>query len=122
MIWGNHVFSQEQVEWQPDFKLNWSNFRAAVPQGSSAAATTASGISYDFSTYSDGKETKLDFKVSTYFYPDKSWYKPTVANEVTLAHEQLHFDITEIFARKLRKELNQVKFSKNVKNEVRETL
>ena len=114
------IFSQEQVEWRPDIALEWSDFRGAVPQGTSAAATTASGISYDFSTYSDGKETKLDVKVYTYFYPDKSWYKPKVANELTLAHEQLHFDITELFARQLRKELRQVKFSKNVKTEVRE--
>ena len=37
-----------------------------------------------------------------------------------MGHEQLHFDITEVYARKLRQELAKTKFSKNAKAEVKE--
>ena len=111
---------QEQVPWTQNFRLSWDNFKGDVPLAASAAATTASGISYDFSTFFKNDELKIDFRVFAFFYPSRSWYKPTVCNEVILSHEQLHFDITELYARKMRAELLQAKFTKNVKAEVRE--
>ena len=113
------VQGQEQVPWTSDFRLSWDDFKGAASQGSAAAATTASGISYDFSTYYEDNELKIDFRVFTYFYPTQSWYRPKISNEVTLAHEQLHFDITEVYARKMRKQLATTKFSDNAKEEVR---
>lgn len=112
--------SQEQIPWAQNFRLSWENFKGDVPFAASAAATTASGISYDFSTFFKNDELKIDFRIFAFFYPSRSWYNPAVCNEVTLSHEQLHFDITELYARKMRAELQQAKFTKNVKTEVRE--
>ncbi|MFS4467646.1 DUF922 domain-containing protein [Maribacter sp. 2210JD10-5] len=113
------MFCQEEMAWNEDRRLRWEDFKGNVPLGSSAAATTASGISYQFSTYYENDELKLDYEVNSFFYPTKSWYKPQISNEIILAHEQLHFDITEVFTRKMRKELAQKQFTKNVKKEVR---
>lgn len=113
------VHGQEEVEWSPDFRFTWNDFKGKVPAGSGAAATTASGISYDFSTYYEHGEMKVDFNVYAYFYPTKSWYKPDISNDVTLLHEQLHFDITELYARKLREKLDNATFTDNIKEEVR---
>jgi predicted secreted Zn-dependent protease len=38
---------------------------------------------------------------------------------MTLLHEQLHFDISEVFARKMAQEMSETKFTKNIKQEVR---
>ncbi|WP_286813481.1 MULTISPECIES: DUF922 domain-containing protein [unclassified Maribacter] len=113
------VQGQEEVEWSPEFRFTWKDFKGKVPSGSGAAATTASGISYDFSTFYENGEMQVDFNVYAYFYPTKSWYKPKICNEVTLLHEQLHFDITELYARKLRVKLANATFTDNVKEEVR---
>ncbi len=83
------------------------------------AATTACGISYQFSSTVTGNTAEIDFEVAAYFYPDKSWYRPETANEGILGHEQLHFDITELFAREMRYRLAQTKFTGNVKAEVK---
>jgi hypothetical protein len=40
--------------------------------------------------------------------PYKSWIKDK-SDSLTLTHERAHFDITEIYARKLRKELSTIK-------------
>jgi len=114
------VQSQEEVLWEPDFRFTWEDFKGNVPIGSNAAATTASGISYNFSTFYENDELTIDYKVYAYFYPIRSWYKPEVCNDVTILHEQLHFDITELYARKLRKQLAETKFTDNVKEEVGE--
>lgn len=112
-------WGQEEVLWQPGKRLYWKDFKGEVPSGSGAAATTASGISYQFSTsYKDG-EMVVDYEVNAFFYPTKSWYKPKMCNDVTLIHEQLHFDITELFARQMRKKMAATKFTKNIKAAVK---
>ncbi|EAQ99811.1 hypothetical protein FB2170_15856 [Maribacter sp. HTCC2170] len=113
------MFGQEEISWESDKKLYWKDFKGKVPGGSRAAATTASGISYEFSTSYEGNRMLVDYTVSTFFYPTKSWYKPEKCNDVTLAHEQLHFDISELFSRKMRKRMDNATFTKNIKSEVR---
>ena len=115
-------FSQELEEsyvWNPNKKLTWKDFKGEVPPDAAPAATTASGISYKYSANLLHHEVKLDFEVNAFFYPNESWYKPSVCNDLILSHEQLHFDISELFARKMRKRLNETSFSDNVKAEVR---
>ena len=107
------------MPWENDFRLTWADFKGKVPVGDPTAATTASGISYSYSANLLHHEVHLDFEVNAYFYPNESWYKPDLCNDNTLAHEQLHFDITEIFARKMRNKLQRTSFSDDVKAEVR---
>ena len=62
---------------------------------------------------------EVDFTVKCFFYPEKSWYKAEICNAVVLSHEQLHFDIAELFARKFRRQLDSTRFTRNIKAEVR---
>ncbi|MBC2840162.1 DUF922 domain-containing protein [Robiginitalea sp. SC105] len=107
------------IRWEPDSRLAWSDFRAEPPQSRRVAATTASGISYNYKALGSQGGYSLDFEVSTFFYPDKSWYHPELCDQVVLSHEQLHFDISELFARKFRGRLRGGIFTENVKAEVR---
>lgn len=110
---------EEEVPWNPNKRLYWKDFKAELPSNAHAAATTASGISYEFSTRYVENKMIVDYKVYAFFYPTKSWYNPKICNEITLVHEQLHFDITELFARKMRTEMAATDFTKNVKAEVK---
>lgn len=109
----------ETILWSIDHRLSWADFRAKPNGPARAAAITASGISYQFSTLESNGEFELDYTVHTYFYPNKSWYQPEVCDEIILSHEQLHFDISELFARKMRRLLATTRFTKNVKAEVK---
>ncbi|MBT8298275.1 MAG: DUF922 domain-containing protein, partial [Maribacter sp.] len=62
----------ETIEWSPDYKLTWEDFKGKSPNNDRAAATTASGISYQFSTSALNGEIELDYEVNTFFYPQKS--------------------------------------------------
>ena len=110
---------EELIPWKPDGKLQWSDFKGRPLKTEWAAATTASGISYEFSTSGPPEQMVVHFKVQTYFYPQKSWYRPELVDSNVLSHERLHFDITELFARKMRKQLRETVFTKNIKEEVR---
>lgn len=110
---------EDAIRWHPETRLTWGDFRAEPPESRRIAATTASGISYSYNAAGSGGRYTLDYQVDTYFYPDKSWYHPESCDEVVLSHEQLHFDISELFARKFRKRLEEGVFTGNVKAEVR---
>lgn len=109
----------ETISWS-ERRLTWEDFKEEPPLSDRVAATTASGISYQFSTSETRNGYTVDFEISTHFYPNKSWYKPELCDEVILSHEQLHFDISELFARKLRKELTTASFThENVKRKIK---
>ena len=112
--------NEEAILWDKSRKLTWEDFKGA-PENTRAAAVTASGLTYEFSTTKKNNQVvDIDFTVSSHFYPSKSWYRPEVCDTVILGHEQLHFDITEVYARKFIKLLKAKKFSNNVKNEVKQ--
>jgi hypothetical protein len=105
--------------WNDDVQLSWEDFNGKPTHGTSVAAVTASGISFGFS--SKMTETKLvDYEafVDAHFYPDKSWYIKERASAIILDHERLHFDITELHARKFRKRLAQTKFDLRISDQM----
>lgn len=114
------IHAQEpRILWEPATRLEWSDFQAKPPKSQRIAATTASGISYQYSATGTSQGYTLEFQVDTYFYPKKSWYHPEICDSVILSHEQLHFDIAELYAREFRRRLASRTFSSAVKAEVR---
>lgn len=110
----------ETITWSPNRKLVWEDFKGKAPENPRAAATTASGITYQFATQgTKGNNIVIDFTVSTFFYPNKSWYQPQLCDTLILSHEQLHFDISELYARRMRERLAASTFTQNVKAEVK---
>lgn len=116
----------ESIAWSESRPLTWNDFNGPVPPNADSAATTASGISYSYSANLMHHEVELDFEVTAFFYPNESWYRPEVCDDHVLQHEQLHFNISEMFARRMRMKLRSTSFTENVKAEIakiyRETL
>jgi hypothetical protein len=99
--------NEELIDWSARNRLTWSDYKGDPDPTSGAAATTTSylGIEYNF------KNNAVTYKIACRFSKNKSWglYK----TDHILGHEQGHFDITEIFARKLNKETSEYKFNKS---------
>lgn len=99
--------SENKLFWEAGRTLEWSDFKASPDPASSFQANTNSGISYSWSFRESGDEVDFAYEVYSFFIPEGSWVKNGKASSNLLAHEQLHFDITELHARKLRKELKK---------------
>lgn len=106
--------------WSNSKRIVWEDFKGKPDDRSNAVAITASGLSYDLSAQIIKGKVIADCKVGAYFYPQESWFRPEHADNHTLNHERLHFDITELMARKFRKRLAKATFTKNVKKEVKD--
>ncbi|XLS28184.1 DUF922 domain-containing protein [Flavobacteriaceae bacterium M23B6Z8] len=110
---------EEVILWSDSYRLSWQDFKGAPDANSDAAAVTASGISYEFNATVKGGEVLVDYKVNSYFYPQKSWYNKQLGDAQVLRHEQLHFNITELHTRKMRTILSRMKFTDNVRKEIK---
>lgn len=82
--------------------LQWEDFQGTPEAGNPFHANTSSGLSYGWSLKTSIAGSELNYEVESFFNPDLSWVKPGSESLHLLAHEQLHFDITELHARKLR--------------------
>lgn len=109
---------EEKMEWSATRPLTWNDFRGTPNPVADFVATTNSGMSFTYSfAVRNGRRT-ITFEVKSYFYPDSSWYLKDDVSPYILKHEQTHFDISELHARKLRKRLDAAAFSDNLKPEI----
>lgn len=92
------------IPWHKDVQLVWSDFQGIVPEGiGGRKAVCASKIIIDPDFYI-GDTPK--YIISCYFDKQVSW---SITDKYEfLEHERLHFDITEWYARKIRKQLDSL--------------
>lgn len=100
--------SAQKIFWSETHKLVWDNFKSKRNNlgGSNVVAYTHCGWEYSVITSSDPK-VPVKMEIQTVFNEDKSWKDDKRINDYVLLHEQKHFDIAEIHARKLRKEVSE---------------
>lgn len=94
------------IEWRPNIRLTWEDFKGIPDYENENIALTNTSIQLEYGY----DKNSLEFTVKCRFDKSKSWVK--VKNNNVLDHEQLHFDIAELFARKLRRQLKDYKFNK----------
>ncbi|MGB7843688.1 MAG: DUF922 domain-containing protein [Salinimicrobium sp.] len=96
----------EKISWG-ERPLTWLDFQSIPAPQNRFHASSNTGISYSWSARHVGEEIQFAYTVEASFDPQKSWVSEKA--ESLLAHEQLHFDISELHARLLRKKLKEFK-------------
>ena len=91
-----------RIAWDKNYHLEWKDFKANVDRRSSLDAYTMLGLSLEVVSQNNGK---IDMGVFGYFEKNKSWVKKSEKTKRLLAHEQKHFDLCEVYRRKLIKKL-----------------
>lgn len=110
---------RERFSYQEHSQLTWQDFKGVPPQGAHHFASVNCGMGYSFSSKSIDGDIKVDVQVTSYFYPQLSWKKNiNESNAALLSHEQLHWDISELYARKLRAAFTKYVPQKNPKKEI----
>ncbi len=96
------------IYWSED-PLTWDDFAGDAKfnyRNRDIDALTSSGIVH----YRGCNNGMITYKVRAYFETKESWVKSEAKTNYHLAHEQLHFDVTELHTRKLRKLLSEQNF------------
>lgn len=91
---------EKEISWHPDRQLTIRDFRASTEN---RPATASSHCGFTIAYTNDRLTGAVLLSVSTEFYPRDSYFKVTEDSVFVLAHEQLHFDIAEVYSRKFIK-------------------
>ncbi len=97
------------IYWQAGRKLTWSDFKETKGSGNTGAVSST-GFGYKLRV--EGQ--KVEVTIQSFFNRKESWVRKGEKHDKGLKHEQGHFDISEIFARKFRKHLNNYNFNYTV--------
>ena len=107
----------EFILWQENKKLKIQDFKAdnkdTIKVNRQQFLGAISAIRIEYSSFQRNKNSVPDFSIKTYFDPNESWM--LLKNDYVLQHEQIHFDLTELYARKMRKSVESLR-QKNVTN------
>jgi len=104
----NSIGSDSIIMWTQNTPLKWSDFQAKPDTLSTYRAMTFFQIGLKF----EESENSYTLDIPTYFYKKLSWTK-TQSNIQLLKHEQLHFDMAELMARKIRREFSLFQVNKS---------
>ncbi|NOT51904.1 MAG: DUF922 domain-containing protein [Chitinophagaceae bacterium] len=98
--------TDDVLTWSDSRKLAWSDYKASPNPESDAAASTTTQLTISYKISSSG----FTYTIKSHFSKTKSWGRHK--SDYILSHEQGHFDIAEIFARKLHKKMSEYKFDR----------
>lgn len=98
-----HSVNAQLILWSRERPLIWDDFKGKKPQHKRkrSIATTNSMVWHKMSKEGDS----IVVNVAAMFNTEKSWKKNVRLSTYVLKHEQIHFDIAELYARKLRKSI-----------------
>jgi hypothetical protein len=93
-----------EILWCENDKLEWSDFKGVPDTKSGYKAMTTSKLKTKVIQYNN---EIVEYEILALFEKNKSWKKND--GKYLLAHEQIHFDISELVLRKMRQKfLNHV--------------
>ena len=119
-IFHNFVTAQEEsakgidttITWTQSKKLAWSDFQSEIDSDIFGKALTSYKIDFLPEDVLVDEQDKIqgyeNITVVARFYKKQSWTTVAASDTVVLKHEQLHFDIAELFARKIRKKFKEL--------------
>lgn len=107
---------EKEIYWHSDRKLTIADFRGST-ENRPATASTHCGFTITYTN--DRLNGNVLVTISTEFYPRDSYFNAMEDSLYVLEHEQLHFDISEVYSRKFAKmALEQVNTAGDWANEI----
>ena len=94
------------INWHAHDKLGYVDFKAKRKNSRGFAIATANS-NFGYTIEEDEDVFEIDIYVQ--FYCKESWWNPRIKMDDVLEHEQLHFDICELYGRKFFKAVLELK-------------
>lgn len=105
----------DTIHWRENYKIRWEDF-IGIPNSDRWSAVIYTLLEYKYYRHS----LNYTFLTSAVMYKQKSWVDTNKVQdyEYSLNHEQKHFDLSEIYARKLLTALKNAELtSSNIRSE-----
>ena len=103
--------ASDSIFYQPGRKLEWNDFQGHVPAHPISGAVGYSSFAYEGGSLRKKDTLFINLTLQVFFIKRASWVTAPVRNEYGLAHEQLHFDITWLVARRFQQKISTMDLS-----------
>ncbi len=90
----------DRILWTSTRKLTWDDFKGKNDSDFDSRKAETTTVILTEKTYYNSEKVPV-YEIACYFLPAKSW--SITSEKIALSHEQLHFDIAELYTRKIRK-------------------
>lgn len=99
--------AEQRFSWSADRPLIWSDFKGGIPNRASdkTAAETSCGIGIETNTVTTTNQPKV--YVYNTFQTNTSWVRSSDSTADILEHEQGHWDLCELYTRKMRERFSR---------------
>jgi len=119
LVFSSYILTAQHpavIEYAAVTTFHWGMFKGKINQrhiremGENTGAVTVSSISYTALQISPEEAT---VHITARFHPEESWtrYPNLKKPEEALEHEKKHFELTEVYARKLRKLVSNSRYT-----------
>lgn len=96
----------------PARKLTWSDFKGTPSLRGPSAAVAFTSFAYEGSSLLRKDTLQITLTLQVFFIRSASWVRAGNMDSYSLAHEQLHFDITYLVARRFMNKIRQLPLTK----------
>jgi len=116
---GLEYSKENEVEWNKDRKLTWEDFKGIPPSITETNASANTNCGFDVSAESNSSKELIAVRIKNIFYCDKSWVRIDKRDMTDLLeHEQAHFDLCEVYTRRLRKRVEDSNYKLDIDNAI----
>ena len=97
----------DKIFWEKNVKLSWNDYKGKPDPNMEGVKTYTN---YHIKTTSHYFGGSVEYVIKCYVSSQAPWVEKGDQNDNLLHHEHVHFDIGEIFARKIRKAVKEYAF------------
>lgn len=93
----------DTIFWSPSRKITWTDFTGTMPKTTKYSAQIFNNFEYIAPLKLENGELTINLQMKVYMLKSGSWTSSMNLSEYSLAHEQVHFDLTKIVVERFKK-------------------
>src|SRR4051794_13395397 len=105
----------QYIRWTEGQSLTWDDFTGEVNESSKYDAECFAEIRYEYRFFT---ANRFEFEVYASFDKANSWRRKEMQSEGLLKHEQMHFDIAQLYAKKLKNDFESFTYTANFNDQI----
>jgi hypothetical protein len=98
----------DTIFWSPTRKMTWNDFKGEMPKNTKYSAQIFNNFEYAAPLKLEDGILTIDLQMKVYMLKSLSWTSSTSLSDYSIAHEQLHFDLTKLIVERFKEKAKQI--------------
>ena len=98
----------DTIFWSPTRKMTWADFTGTMPKTSRYSAQIFNNFEYLAPLKLEKGVLTIRLQMKVYMLKSGSWTSSTNLSEYSIAHEQVHFDLTKIVVERFKQKAKEI--------------